>query len=84
MDETWDYSHGWVVGETGTVCDWDDVREGSLDMPTCRKGICGGHGADDLLPFQVKVCARVLIVGIGCAVENTKNASEGLDLGPGT
>ncbi|CBJ33028.1 Hypothetical Protein RRSL_02205 [Ectocarpus siliculosus] len=55
LDETWDYSHGWVVGETGTVCDWDDVREGSLDMPTCRKGICGGHGADDLLPFKVKV-----------------------------
>ncbi|CAN0399747.1 unnamed protein product, partial [Ectocarpus sp. 12 AP-2014] len=55
LDETWDYSHGWVVGETGTVCDWDDVREGSLDMPTCSKGICGGHGADDLLPFKVKV-----------------------------
>lgn len=55
MDETWDYSHGWVVGETGVTCDWDDVREGSLDMPTCTTGICGGHKAKDLLPFVVKV-----------------------------
>lgn len=56
LDETWDYSHGWVVGETGVVCSWDDVREGSLDMPTCAKGICGGHRATDVLPFEVKVC----------------------------
>ncbi|CAN0120597.1 unnamed protein product [Pylaiella littoralis] len=55
LDETWDYSHGWVVGETGVTCDWDDVREGSLDMPTCTTGICGGHKAKDLLPFVVKL-----------------------------
>eukprot|EP00903_Cladosiphon_okamuranus_P013777 g12823.t1 len=55
MDETWDYDHGWVVGETGITCDWDDVRPGSLDMPTCSKGICGGHKADDVLPFRVKL-----------------------------
>lgn len=55
LDETWDYDHGWVVGETGITCDWDNVREGSLDMPTCSKGICGGHKANDVLPFKVKV-----------------------------
>lgn len=55
LDETWDYSRGWVVGEAGLTCDWDGVREGSLDMPTCATGICGGHKADDLLPFRVKV-----------------------------
>ena len=37
------------------ICDWSDVREGTLDMPTCIKGICGGHNAKDLLPFQIKV-----------------------------
>lgn len=55
MDETWNYSHGWVVGETGVTCDWDNVRPGTLDMPVCSKGICGGHKPDDVLPFQVKV-----------------------------
>ncbi|CAM9656056.1 unnamed protein product [Scytosiphon promiscuus] len=55
LDETWDYSHGWVVGETGVTCDWDNVQEGSLDMPTCTSGICGGHNEDDLLPFKVKL-----------------------------
>lgn len=55
LDETWDYSHGWVVGETGVTCNWDNVRVGSLDMPTCTAGICGGHNGDDVLPFRVKV-----------------------------
>jgi len=31
------------------------VREDSLDMPTCAKGICGGHKAEHVLPFEVKV-----------------------------
>lgn len=56
FDETWGYSRGWVIGETGVVCDWSGVRDGSLDMPTCVTGICGGHNADDVLPFEVKVC----------------------------
>lgn len=37
------------------VCDWSAVRDGTLDMPTCTKGICGGHNEDDILPFAVKV-----------------------------
>ena len=56
FDEAWGYTHGDVVGETGMVCSWGDVRPGSLDMPTCSKGICGGHSALDVLPFEVKVC----------------------------
>lgn len=55
FDESWGYTHGNVVGETGVVCDWSAVREGSLDMPTCITGICGGHHADDILPFEVEV-----------------------------
>lgn len=55
LDETWGYKHGRVVGETGLVCDWTGVREGSLDMPTCVKGTCGGHKGNDTLPFEIKV-----------------------------
>lgn len=40
------------------MCDWSGVREDSLDMPACVKGICGGHRADDVLPFEVKVKQR--------------------------
>lgn len=49
-----------VVGETGTVCDWSDVRPHTLDLPHCTKEICGGHREGDLLPFQVQVCSRVI------------------------
>lgn len=55
FDETWGYTHGNVVGESGTVCDWSDVRRGTLDMPTCIKGICGGHNEHDTLPFEIKL-----------------------------
>lgn len=55
FDETWGYTHGEVVGETGVSCDWSKVRAGTLDMPTCTKSICGGHNENDLLPFEVKV-----------------------------
>ncbi len=58
LDETWGYSHGHVIGETGMVCDWSGVREGSMDLPTCVSGVCGGHNAEDTLPFEIKVrCA---------------------------
>ncbi|CAM9764660.1 unnamed protein product, partial [Ectocarpus sp. 4 AP-2014] len=60
FDETWGYAHSSVVGETGTVCNWDDVVPGSGDMPTCVKGICGGHNEDDLLPFSVKINGEVV------------------------
>ncbi|CAM9789639.1 unnamed protein product, partial [Hapterophycus canaliculatus] len=53
FDESWGYTHGDVIGETGVVCDWSSVREDSLDMPTCIAGICGGHNADDILPFEI-------------------------------
>eukprot|EP00904_Undaria_pinnatifida_P008202 jgi/Undpi1/4511/HiC_scaffold_18.g07865.m1 len=55
FDEKWGYSHGHVIGETGMVCNWSDVRADSLDMPTCEKGICGGHTPTDVLPFRIKV-----------------------------
>lgn len=57
FDEKWGYSHGHVIGETGMVCNWSDVRADSLDMPTCEKGICGGHTPTDVLPFRIKVCS---------------------------
>lgn len=56
FDETWGYMHGEVVGETGYVCNWHDVEPGTFDMPTCVKGVCGGHNEYDVLPFKVQVC----------------------------
>ena len=56
FDETWGYwHHPGVAGDTGTVCDWSAVRPGTLDMPSCFKKTCGGHNADDVLPFEVRV-----------------------------
>ncbi|CAM9678592.1 unnamed protein product [Ectocarpus sp. 12 AP-2014] len=55
LDETWGYFHGHVVGETGVVCDWSGVGDDFLDMPSCARGICGGHGVHDTLPFDIKV-----------------------------
>lgn len=55
LDDSWGYSHGFTVGESGYICDWSDVQEGTLDMPTCTKGICGGHRELDVLPFKIKV-----------------------------
>eukprot|EP00904_Undaria_pinnatifida_P008207 jgi/Undpi1/4516/HiC_scaffold_18.g07870.m1 len=55
FDEGWGYDRGETVGETGTVCDWSGVRDGTLDMPTCIKDICGGHNPEDVLPFKIKV-----------------------------
>eukprot|EP00752_Nemacystus_decipiens_P017229 g15434.t1 len=55
FDETWGYSHAHHNGEAGVVCDWSGVRDGTLDMPTCAKRICGGHKGGDTLPFEVKV-----------------------------
>lgn len=55
IDETWGYKHAEVVGETGYVCNWDGVDPHSNDMPTCVKGVCGGHNAHDMLPFKVQV-----------------------------
>ena len=58
FDEAWGYDRGETVGETGTVCDWSGVRDGTLDMPTCIKDICGGHNPEDVLPFKIKVKTR--------------------------
>lgn len=63
FDETWGYTHGRVIGETGVVCDWSAVRDGTLDMPNCNKGICGGHYEHDMLPFEIKVLASESLVG---------------------
>lgn len=55
FDETWGYRHTMVVGDTGTVCNWDGVRADTNDLPTCIKETCGGHNEDDMLPFKIKV-----------------------------
>lgn len=55
FDERWGYKHSNVVGESGTVCDWTGVGDDETDLPTCVKGICGGHNKLDVLPFEVKV-----------------------------
>lgn len=77
FDEVWGYTHGYVVGETGMICNWEDVRHGSLDMPSCTKGICGGHAAVDVLPFRVKVrllptitCTRYTVYTGGASHEH--------------
>lgn len=55
FDEQFGYNHtDFVIGETGYICDWSDVK-GFLDLPKCVKGICGGHKEHDVLPFRVKV-----------------------------
>ncbi|CAN0564149.1 unnamed protein product, partial [Laminaria digitata] len=50
-DEAFGYDKGWVIGETGYVCDWTGVEESSNDLPSCVMGICGGHKEQDVLPF---------------------------------
>lgn len=41
--------HSKNSGETGTtVSDWSQVRDDTLDMPTCIKEICGGHRSFDI------------------------------------
>mmetsp|Transcript_24921 Transcript_24921/g.29436 ORF Transcript_24921/g.29436 Transcript_24921/m.29436 type:complete len:676 (+) Transcript_24921:60-2087(+) len=51
FDETWGYAHiHSLPSDTGMICDWSEAT-GTLDMPTCTKGVCSGHKEDDLLPF---------------------------------
>lgn len=51
LDETWDYSHQTMIAsDTGVVCDWEGVS--GLERPTCFRGTCPGHRAEDILPFQ--------------------------------
>ena len=55
FEEAFGYDHGWVIGETGYICDWTGVEEYSNELPSCVMGICGGHKEQDILPFTVKV-----------------------------
>lgn len=50
LDEKWGYEHRGDVGDTGVVCDWENVKA-ATDLPTCVRGTCSGHGAADILPF---------------------------------
>ncbi|CAM9600123.1 unnamed protein product [Ascophyllum nodosum] len=60
FDETWGYRHdGGPAGDSGTMCDWSDVRPDTLDMPSCVKMTCGGHYATDTLPFEIKIKGEV-------------------------
>jgi len=51
FDETWSYTHTDIASNTAMICDWSEAT-GTLDMPTCTKGVCSGHKEDDLLPFE--------------------------------
>ena len=52
FDQTWGYEHVASASDTNVVCDWSGVSS-STDMPSCTKGTCPGHKADDTLPFTV-------------------------------
>lgn len=53
LDMTWDYAHdGMSPSDTHHVCDWSNVKEGSMEMPSCSPGDCAGHRKDDLLPMS--------------------------------
>jgi hypothetical protein len=48
--ETWGYDHeSALASDTRVVCDWSGVED--MQLPTCTKGTCPGHHADDLLPM---------------------------------
>ena len=52
FSEAWGYAHAKELpSDTGIVCDWSDVADGSMDMPKCAQETCPGHKADDILPF---------------------------------
>merc|ERR1712146_601245 len=51
LDETWGYYHeGTSPSDTHHVCDWEGVE--GMQMPTCKPGVCSGHGEFDLLPWS--------------------------------
>lgn len=50
LNETWGYTHiRNLPSDTGVVCDWTGTS--GMELPTCTKGTCTGHRADDLLPM---------------------------------
>ena len=52
LDATYGYEHSNnILSDTNTVCDWSGV-DVDVGMPSCVKGTCPGHKADDLLPFE--------------------------------
>mmetsp|Transcript_18790 Transcript_18790/g.24479 ORF Transcript_18790/g.24479 Transcript_18790/m.24479 type:complete len:306 (-) Transcript_18790:241-1158(-) len=54
FDETWGYDHIDSDSDIGVTCDWTNVDESDvLSMPTCIKGECSGHAADDVIPFDL-------------------------------
>ena len=59
FDETWGYTHMDSDSDIGVVCDWTGVSSG-VDVPTCAKGTCSGHNADDKLPFDLSAVSSKL------------------------
>ena len=60
LDETWGYTHVDADSDLGVICDWTDVAEDSLDLPSCIKGTCEGHNADDVIPFDLHAISKAL------------------------
>jgi hypothetical protein len=60
LDETWGYTHVDADSDLGVVCDWAEVDEESLELPSCIKGTCEGHSADDVLPFDLHAISSAL------------------------
>ena len=51
FSEEWGYTHSsYNPSDTGTICDWTNVT--GMEMPSCSKGTCPGHKAEDTLPFK--------------------------------
>lgn len=48
LDETWSYAHHDDTSDFGRVCYW----ESNITLPRCDLGVCPGHNADDILPFE--------------------------------
>ena len=64
LDEAWSYTHdSRAPSDTGVVCDWtaadaaaaSGAAGGALALPSCARGTCPGHAAEDLLPMRVPV-----------------------------
>ena len=56
LDEAWGYTHRNVnvASDTHLVCAWEGVDEAATapyQLPTCAKGACPGHRAEDMLPM---------------------------------
>merc|ERR1711998_669567 len=50
--EKWGYESVSTASNTHIVCDWSEVNQSSMQLPTCTRESCEGHRANDLLPWD--------------------------------